>query len=155
MVSPEVLRRYPIFAGLEANHLNTLAVLTDEVVYETDETVFAVGRPADRLFVLVDGCVELHYIVADEINPELRKEFFISEINPGEFFGISVLFEPHVYEGTVRARCPSRVLRIDGRKLREICELDLKVYAVMLRELGKALLSRLQDTRVQLVAARG
>ncbi len=154
MVSPELLRRYPFFGRLANDHLNAVAMLAEEVVYEADETIFETGQPADALYFLVEGCVDLHYIVVDEINTELRKDFFISEINLGEPFGISALIEPYRYTGTVRATCASRVLKFDARGLRALCTVDPKIEAALMRQIAAAAMSRLYDTRVQLVAAR-
>ncbi len=154
MISPELLRRYPFFGLLANDHLNAFAMLAEEVTFETDETVFESGQQADALYFLIEGCVDLHYIVADEINTELRKDFFISEINPGEPFGISALIEPYRYTGTVRATCASRVLRFDAKGLRALCAVDLKIDAALMHQIAAAAMSRLQDTRVQLAAAR-
>lgn len=154
MVSPELLRRYPFFGGLSDEHLNAVAMLADEVTLQKDETVFDTGRSADALYFLIEGCADLHYIVVDEINTELRKDFFISEINPGEPFGISALIDPYHYMGAVRATCASRVLKFDAVGLRALCALDPRIDAILMRQIAKAAMSRLNDTRVQLAAAR-
>lgn len=154
MVSPELLRRYPFFGRLGDEHLAAIALLAEEVAYKKDETVFETGQPADALYFLIEGCVDLHYIVADEINSKLRKDFFISEINPGEPFGISALIEPYVYTGSVRTACPSRVIRIEANGLRALREVDSKICAALMHQIAKVAMSRLNDTRVQLAAAR-
>ena len=110
MVSPELLRRYPFFGDFHNAHLNAIAMLANEVEFQEGDLIFEAGQPASKLYFLIDGCVDLHYVVADEINTELRKDFFISEINPGEPFGISALIEPYRYTGAVRATCRSRTL---------------------------------------------
>jgi CRP-like cAMP-binding protein len=154
MISPELLRRYPFFGGLAESHLNAVAMLAEEIACEKDEIVFETGQPANALYFLVEGCIDLYYIVVDEINSELRKEFFISEINPGEPFGISALIEPYRFTGTVRATCRTRVLRFDANGLRALCAVDPKIEAALMRQIAAAAMSRLSDTRVQLAAAR-
>jgi len=154
MVSPELLRRYPFFGKLGDEQLAAVAMLAEEVTYKRNETVFEADHPADAMYFLIEGCVDLHYIVADEINPELRKEFFISEINPGEPFGISALIEPYVYTGSIRTTCPSRVIRFEANGLRALREVDTKICAALMRQIAKVAMSRLHDTRVQLAAAR-
>lgn len=154
MVSPELLRRYPFFGNLGDEHLRAIAMLAEESTCQEGETLFETERPADALYFLIDGCVDLHYIVVDEINTELRKDFFVSEINPGEPFGISALIEPYVYTGTVRATCASRIIRIEAAGLRALCAVDLKICAGLMRQVAKAAMQRLYDTRVQLAAAR-
>ena len=154
MVSPETLRRFPFFGDLTNDHLNAVAMLAEEVIYEIDETIFETDTPADALYFLMDGCVDLHYVAADELNPELRKDFFISEINPGEPFGISALIGPYRYTGTVRATCTTRALKFDAPGLRALCALDPKIHAALMKQIAAAAMLRLHDTRVQLAAAR-
>jgi CRP-like cAMP-binding protein len=154
MVSPELLRRYQLFGLLAPEHLNAIAMLTDELTIDSGETLIENGQPAEYLYVLVKGSMDLVYVAVDEINPELRKELFVSEINPGEPFGISALLEPSAYQGTVRSTCPSRVLRIEAAGLRALSELDPKISAVLMRGMAQAALARLHDTRIQLAAAR-
>lgn len=154
MVSPELLRRYQLFGTLEPEHINAIAMLTEEVQLESGETLFESGQPADFLYLLVRGCIDLFYVAVDEINPELRKELFVSEINPGEPFGISALIDPWVYQGTVRTTCPSRVLQVESTGLRALCEVDPAIAAVLMRGMAQAALSRLHDTHVLLAAAR-
>jgi CRP-like cAMP-binding protein len=154
MISPELLRRYPFFVDFTPDHLNTLAMLAEEQTYVKDEVILRAGLPADTLYFLIEGGVDLHYEVIDELNPELRKDFFISEMNPGEPFGISALLEPYRYGGTVYANNPSRVLKFDAGGVRALCELDSKICSIMMRRIAQAMMSRLRDTRVQLAAAR-
>jgi CRP-like cAMP-binding protein len=154
MVSPELLRRYQLFASLAPEHINAIAMLTDEVQLESGETIFQSGEPADDLYILVKGCIDLFYVAVDEINTELNKELFVSEINPGEPFGISALIEPYVYQGTVRTTCPSKVLKAEAKGLRALCQLDPGIMAVLMRGMAQAALSRLHDTHVLLAAAR-
>jgi CRP-like cAMP-binding protein len=154
MVSPELLRRYPFFGGLTNDHLNGVAMLAEEVIYEQGETIIETGQPANALFFLLEGNVELHYVVVDEINPHLRKDLFVTEINPGEPFGISAVIEPYTYTGTMRTTGVSRVLRFDANGLRALCTVDPKIDAALMRQIASAAMSRLEDTRTQLVAAR-
>ena len=154
MVSPELLRRYQLFGSLAPEHVNAIAMLTEEVQLESGEMIFETGQPADYLYILVKGCIDLFYVAVDEINTELRKELFVSEINPGEPFGISALLDPWVYQGTVRTTCPSRVLRAEATGLRALCEVDPAIAAVLMRGMAQAALSRLHDTHVLLAAAR-
>jgi CRP-like cAMP-binding protein len=154
MVSTELLRRYTFFAGCSPAHLDAIAMLSEEVAYKGNETVFESGQSADALYLLMDGCVDLHYNVADPIYTELRKDFFISEFNVGEPFGVSALIEPYRYEGTVCATRPSRAIKIEAAGLRELCRSDPMLDLVLTRQMLRAVVSRLDDTRVLLAASR-
>lgn len=149
MVSPELLRRYAFFSRLEV--LKSIAMLTDEEYWDKDEVVFEALAPATHLYFLVEGSVELHYIVIDG---EIRKDFYVGHINPGEPFGISALIAPFLFTATAIADHPCRLLKIEADGLRRLCDDDSKTAAALMRQLAVTAMTRLHETRVQLVAAR-
>lgn len=154
MISPELLRRYPFFGFLDDAQLRAVAMLAEEEHCAVGDLLFEIERPADALYLLVEGGVEHSYVVVDHDDPALRKEFFIGEINPGEIFGFSALIEPYVYSATCRASAPSRLIKIEAAGLRAVCEVDTHLAYALMRQVAKAVMSRLTDTRVQLAAAR-
>lgn len=154
MISPELLRRYPFFAFLDEAQLRALAMLSEEIELADGTLVFDTDRPADALCLLTEGNLELYYAVVDREDPELRKEFFLSEFSPGDIFGISALIEPYIYTASVRASTTSRVVKIDGVGLRALCEVDLKMAVGLMKATAKTAMERLTDTRVQLAATR-
>ncbi len=154
MISPELLRRYPFFGFLENGELRAVAMLAEDVVCPAGQPIFEIEGQAEALYLLVEGGIEHSYVVIDRDDPALRKEFFIGEINPGEIFGFSALIEPYVYSATCRASVVSRLIKIDGAGLRAVCEVDPKLAYGLMRQVAKAVMNRLTDTRIQLVAAR-
>ncbi len=154
MVSPELLRRYPFFAFLNEAQLQAVAMLSEESEMEDGALVFESGRPAEALCLLIEGSLDLYYVVADRDDPELKKEFFLNEFSAGDIFGISALIEPYTYTASVRATTASRVVKMNGAGLRALSELDAKVSAGLMKAAAKAAMERLNDTRVQLAAAR-
>jgi CRP-like cAMP-binding protein len=154
MVSPELLRRFQFFGFMNDSELKAVAMIAEEVVFERGQALFAIGQPAEALYLLMDGSVELHYVVTDEFDPQLRKEFYLSDISPGEMCGISALIEPHQYTSSARAAGLSRAIRIESAALRALCEVDPKLAYGLMRQAAKVAVERLHDTRVQLAAAR-
>ncbi len=154
MVSPELLRRYPFFGRLSEAHLKAIAMLADEVSCSAGQTLCEIDQPAEALYLLIEGGIDLHYIIVDREEPKRSKDFFVGEVNPGEPFGISALIEPYRYTASVRATRPSRVLKIDGNGLRALCDVDNMIAAILMRHVAKDALSRLEETRTQLIAAR-
>jgi len=154
MVSIELLRRFPFFSGFEPDHLKALAMLTDEVAVDEGATLFRAGQPADRLYLLMEGRVELHYIAVDPLESQPRRAYFIGEFNAGEPFGITSLLEPYAYMGDLRVASRGRVLKMDAPGLRALCELDPRFAAIMMRKAAKASMVRLIDARGQMAAAR-
>ena len=94
MISPELLRRFPFFGFLDTTQLKAVAMLSEEVEIDKDSTVFETDQTAVALYVLVEGSIDLNYKVIDREDSKIVKEFFISELNPGDIFGLSALLEP-------------------------------------------------------------
>lgn len=154
MISPEILRRYPFFRYLGDSALKSIAMLADEVVFQPGATIFKADEPADALYLLAEGSVDLHYSATDSDNPDNSRTFYIGPVNPGEPLGISALIEPYRYTTAAIADGPCRLIRIDAAPLRALCAANNEVGATLMRHTALALMSRLRETRVLLVASR-
>lgn len=153
MISPEVLRRNPFFGKLTDNQLSELAMIAEKVEFAAGEVVFNEGDPANALFFLLDGCIDLYFTIAG-IKPEaLEKGLPVGEINPGEPFGISALIEPYIFTSTACAARSSQAIRFGGMPLRELMKTDRRLAYYLYQSAAKAALERLHATRVQLAAA--
>lgn len=154
MISPELLRRFPFFGNLENSQLVAISIIAEELTFNSGEEIFQERSPAESLYLLVDGSIDLYFTVVDNFHPELRQEFSIGEINPGEPFGISALIEPYVLTAAARVSTPSRVIRIDAAALRATMDTDQSLAYALMQKIAKAAIDRLNDTRIQLAAAR-
>ncbi|MBI5838686.1 MAG: Crp/Fnr family transcriptional regulator [Chloroflexi bacterium] len=154
MISPELLRRFPFFNFMDDTQLKAVAMIAEELTYEKDEVIVVAGKPADNFFFLMDGDAAYYAVVTSEHDPYYKKEYFVSDINPGEIFGISALIEPYIYTATLKAGKVSRVIDIKASALRALCEVDMKLSVGLSRAVAKAAMERLQHTRIQLVAAK-
>lgn len=153
MISPEVLRRYPFFSFMNHDQLREVAMITDQVNATEGEVLFNIGQEADALYLLMKGSVHLHYIVTDTHDPELRKDFLVGNINPGEVLGISAVIDPHQLTSTAVANDSSQLLKIDAAALRALCDRDAALAYGLQRQIAKATMERLHATRIQLAAA--
>lgn len=153
MVSPEILRRYPFYSFMNHNQLREVAMITDEIEYKKDQVLFNTDEKADACYLLMEGSVDLHYVVVDEHDPSLRKEFIVGTINPGELLGISAFVEPHIYTATAFLVNDSRLLKINAVALRDLCRQDPELNLGFQTIAAKATMERLHATRVQLATA--
>jgi CRP-like cAMP-binding protein len=153
MISPELLRRYPFFGRFSESQLKALAMIGEEVTLEDKQMVLEEGKPAQALFFLLEGGIDLYYSVEEPSRPNGLKELPVCEINVGEPFGISALIEPHILTSTGRSSGESRVIRFDAQALHSAMSEDPQLELVLLRAMSKAALQRLHATRVQLAAA--
>lgn len=153
MISPELLRRYPFFGALSEAQRREIAMLAMEETVVKGQTLLAECDPATYIYLLVDGGVDLYFIVKSESQPGLDKEFAVGEANPGELVGLSALIDPYQYTTTARASAAGRVVKIDALALRALCDRDIDLAYKLMHQVARQTLERLTAARVQLAAA--
>jgi CRP-like cAMP-binding protein len=153
MLSTEKLRYYPFFGLLNSHQLQEISMIADEEAFEGDEIIFQEGQPAEALYLLLEGSVDLYFTIAGAKPSRVHKGIPVGEINPGETFAISALIEPNIFTATARASSPSRVVKIDAAALKALFEKDRRMAYLFTNQAAKAALERLHATRVQLAAA--
>jgi CRP/FNR family cyclic AMP-dependent transcriptional regulator len=150
MISPEILRRYPFFCCLSEEQQKAIAMVTEEMRVDAGKELFLEGQPVEALYLLMEGSVDLYYAASGDP----KDQFLVGEINLGEPFAISAMIEPYTFTATARVAAPSRVLRIDGKALRALCEVDCRMGYALIKQVAAMALERLHFARVQLAAAR-
>jgi CRP-like cAMP-binding protein len=153
MISPELLRRYPFFGHLSQAQLAALAMIGEEVNLTHDQVVLEEGKPAQALYFLLEGGIDLYYTVKEDARKKECKEILVCQINVGEPFGISTLIEPNVLTASVRSNGNSRVLKFAGQALKVAMKADPVLECGLTHEMAKAAIQRLDATRVLLAAA--
>ncbi len=155
MVSPEMLRRYPFFVDMDDAWIKAIAMISDEVSTKPGDVLYETGTPSDKLFLLMEGNVEIYLQIKDSGDPTFQKEFYVDDINPGEAFGLSSLGETHNHSSSTKVSRAGKVLRIDASGLSELCDANPLLGYKMMKQFAKTALERLELTRVLLAAARG
>jgi CRP/FNR family cyclic AMP-dependent transcriptional regulator len=155
MVSSELLKKYEFFGGLTEEQLKALAKIADEKTITPGGVIFEECDPAEKLYLLMEGTIDLSYRAIDEMHIYMTppKEFYAGSINPGEVFGISALIEPFANNATAKASEPSRLIILDANELRKLLEQDIQLAYNLTRQTVKVLMDRLIDLRVQLAAS--
>jgi CRP-like cAMP-binding protein len=153
MISPEILRYFPIFQSFNDSQLRAIAMIAEEETVEAGTTLFQKGQPADGLFILKEGSVDLYYTTDKKVTSNNHKGFPVGEINPGELFSISALIEPYLLSATGRASSRCVVIRIAANPLRALFEIDRKLAYLLTYQVAKAAIERLHNVHVQLAAA--
>src|ERR1700761_9762575 len=83
-----VLKRAPLFDGLDDESARALRKQTSEVKLARGEHLFLEGQDGDRLYIVLDGKIKLTRAAVDGL--ENRR----SVLAPGEMFGELSLFDP-------------------------------------------------------------
>ena len=147
MISPELLRRYPHFANLEDEVLKKLAMMSEEQAFAADEILFEEGQPAAFLYVIVKGSVDVFSVVG---TGERR---IVDTLVTGDLMALSAVITPHMLRFSGAAREPTRVVAVDGERLRGLLSADHDLGYRVLKTVNRALGQRLESTRIQLAAA--
>jgi CRP-like cAMP-binding protein len=153
MISPETLRFYPFFGGLTDTQLQAIAIIATQETFPAETTLFEMGLPADKLYFLEDGSIDLYYTTGENTLPAFPYGIPVGEVNPGEAFSISALIEPYVLSSTARVAKPSRVIHIDAKALRKLFKSDKRMAYLLTKQAAQAVRTRLDAVHILLAAA--
>ncbi len=152
MISPELLRRFPFFAHLSEGQLSSLAMIAEEVEFPAGKTIVEECQETDALYLITEGTADIFFTIQDDKTNTIR-HFTVGEITTGEPFGISALIEPYQHSSSVKAQTNCKTIKLDAVQLRELVDQDSTLAKVLLKQIVKAALDRLNNTRIQLAAA--
>lgn len=162
MISPELIRRYPFFAGLKHEHIVALANVADEQQVEAGEFFFHEGDEICCFYIPIQGKVgigmelpdtETEQSVAGQLVGVLKtKTTILSTVGAGEVFGWSGLVPPHTASASASALTLCRVLRFDCTKLYPTFEEDCEFGFLMMQKAAQVIRARLRDLRVESLA---
>jgi len=152
MVSVETLRRYQFFNHFTQDQLKAVAMISEIETYPKGAIVAREDAIASKLYLLLEGDVDLIYSGGGE---GAISNALVGSIAPGEVFGVSSLVEPYQFISSVRAAMPLRVIAIDSIALRALAEIDSNLGYGLMRNISAAILGRLKFTQMELAVARG
>jgi CRP/FNR family transcriptional regulator, cyclic AMP receptor protein len=147
MISPEVLRRYPYFGGISVESLKLVAMLADEVSVAAGTQMFNEGDPAQYLYLILRGEVNIQYLLG---TGELRT---VDTLVDGDLLVWSAMIEPYKTTAVGTTTKATQLVRISAPKLRELCDKDPLLGYRLTIEVAKLLSHRLESARIQLAAA--
>jgi CRP-like cAMP-binding protein len=148
MISPQVLRRYPQFAGLSEGDLREIAGFSRVRDFEVGEELFSEGGQATRLVLVMTGVLEIVYELGD------GERVVADRLVSGDSAAWSALIEPHTLTASGVAGKGGAVLEIEAEPLRRMCQKNTDFGYRMMKELARVLRDRLSAMRVQVAAAQ-
>lgn len=159
MVSPELIRRYPFFAGLDPDQIKVLAQAAEEESVEAGHYFFREGDELPCFCIVLEGALavvaelpdrEVEQKLSEQLTGNLQtKDVVISTVGPGEAFGWSALVPPHTATASVKATTPARVIHFDATALREAFAEDCEFGYKMTQKVAQVIRDRLHDMRIQ------
>jgi len=153
MISSESLRFYPFFGVFDDAQLKEIAMISEEVQYESGHILFRKGEKTEALYVLVSGNVDLIDAITTEHDPTYYKEFVIGEMEEGSVLAVSALVAPHILNATAKLMSPSRLIKINAVELLKLADKDYSFGYHLMQQTIRLLAERLASVRTLLAAA--
>ena len=146
MISPEVLRRFPFFAGVDPECFKELAMIGQEVELGRGGWLFHEGDDADAFYLILSGTVELKIPLSEGKFADLE------QLVEGEVTGWSALVEPYVYTLSAMSSAETRLVKFDGLKLRDLLARNPEVGYHLMCHLARDISKRLTRLRIRFVS---
>lgn len=139
----DLLRRVPLFAGIEPSKLKLLAYTSDVVTYRPGQILFRKGDAGDAAYVIIAGDAEVS-IPADS------GEIPIAQLHDGDFLGEIAILCDTPRTATITARSELKALRIRKEPFIQL----LHQFPDMAIQMTRILAERLTRTTAELVDAQ-
>lgn len=150
MVSTELLRRYPLFAGQSNYMLDEIAMLSSEIAKAEGEWLFHENEDATKLYLVLDGAVALTLFVY--LNGEQKHLATSHSLGKNEIVGWSSIVTPHQYKLGARAVKESRLLEIDALPLRQLLDDNPEYGYLFLRQIAEVVSERFMLVNIQILS---
>ncbi len=140
-----LLKQHPFFKGLDAETYELLDGCGANEVFNEGDMVFREGQPADKLYLIRVGEVDLqHGGPGGDITP-------IQTLRDGDVLGWSWLVPPYSWRFSAQAKKRTRLISLDANCLRNKCDENHDVgYAIAMR-IATVVLDRLTALRLKMV----
>jgi len=138
--SPPSLEDIAFFQGLSSADRKRILANFRAEDHRAGEVFFQQYQPADRLYLLVSGRVEIRF------KPYDGEALTVSIIEAGGVFGWSAALGRSSYTSGAVCTADGRCLSIRGRDLRRICEDHPATGVILLERLAEVIALRLTST---------
>jgi CRP/FNR family cyclic AMP-dependent transcriptional regulator len=157
MISIEVLKRYPHFAGIEDDCLREVGKISKEHAFKAGEEIFSEsadlmatsriyerGKEATHLMLLTEGYVDISLTLGT------GEKARVGTLSVGDLMALSALIPPFHLTASGTAKEDGSLIQIEAVPLRRLCEENPELGYRLMQGVAKGLMTRLQDTRVEL-----
>lgn len=162
MISIELLRRYPFFAGFSEEQLGILARAGNEISVKSDHFFFFEDDELQHFYLVVEGNIGITIDVPDrntkqsllrQLTDDLEMtDITVSNAGPGMTFGWSALIPPNISTANAKATLNSRVLEFNVEMLKPAIEKDCCFGHLLTLKAAQVVRQRLRDMRMETLA---
>jgi len=138
-----VLKKCLFFRNLEECDLQKVTDLCQSADFEIGMPIFQQGDVGDRLYVIVDGMVDLQRSVTLS---DRKGEVVIEKLGRNRVLGCwsTLLNEPHILMASAVCQKPTKVIVFKGSKLRQLMEKEATLGFNILERLCFLLRDRIE-----------
>ncbi|HET6822464.1 MAG TPA: cyclic nucleotide-binding domain-containing protein, partial [Anaerolineales bacterium] len=137
------MNRIAIFRGLDAEKLEVLKPLFERFSCPAGTVVFQQGTPADFLYLVISGKVEIFFKPHDGV------PILISHVEKDDLFGWSAVVGSDNYSSSAIANKDMEALRVRGSELRRFCREHPEAGQDILGRLANSVSARWADAHKQ------
>lgn len=141
----KILRRMPVFGGLNNNALQLILDKSKIVDVAAGEYFFREGEDAESLFVLLQGSVVVE-------RSWQGGTLVLQHLHHGDCIGEMALIDLMPRSASVRAEVDCRAIEITLKSLHELYKQELEQYAIIMMNMGREVSRRLRITDDRLFA---
>ena len=150
MVSTELLRRYPLFAGQNHYMLEEIAMLSNEILKAEGEWIFHENEEATKIYLVLDGAVALTLFVY--LNGKQQHLATSHSLGKNEIVGWSSIVPPHQYKIGARAVKDTKLLEIDAVPLRQLLDDNPEYGYHFLHQIAAVISERFMLVNIQILS---
>jgi len=148
MISPEEFRRYPYFVSASGQVLDALAKSSSLRKFKVGERLFEEGGPAKHLMIVKLGQVDIIYQLGD------NRQVVAESATSGDMISWSAVLAPYKLTASAIGNKDGELIEIEGKQLRDMCDVDLSLGCQLMTEIAKGLRDRLTGLRVQIATTK-
>ncbi|MFQ5650003.1 MAG: Crp/Fnr family transcriptional regulator [bacterium] len=130
----DLLRVSRVFKELTDDELQEVANCCQRVSLEIGERIFEAETPAEYLFIVGRGSVELRFRVT---HYHATKEIILERKFKGDTLGWSALAEPYVYTLSAVTMQDSELLKLKASDIKGVCEQNKRIGYVLMKNISE------------------
>jgi CRP-like cAMP-binding protein len=131
----DLLKEARVFEGCTTQELRDISKISQRMALQNGERVFAAQSPAEYLYIVAKGAVELKFTVT---HYRVSKEITIDRVQQKEVFGWSALGKHRTYTLSALAVGDSELVRINAK--------DIEKFSAENNHLGFILMKNIAET---------
>ena len=157
MISTEVLRRYPHFAGIAEDCLREVGLISEWREFKAGEELFTEsgsflaearvyerGEEAQYLMLLTEGQVDVVLTLGS------GRKVVVGTLVEGDLMAQAAMIPPYHLTASGVAKVDGKLIQIQSAALRNLLEDNPELGYRLMKGIASGLMRRLQDTRVEL-----